>query len=94
MTKQVVDLGGGNTEYRLIGSGEPHGVIRFTGAFDTLTWRSLTNEYWNGFTVGVRSTAVEQNPPPTGVPSPATWLLMIAGGAGMLASRRGRKTRL
>ena len=93
VTKQVVDLGGGNTEYRLIGSGEPHGTIRFTGAFDTLTWRSLTNENWNGFTVGVQSTAVEQNPPPTDMPLPATWLLMVAGGAGMLASRRGRKTR-
>jgi hypothetical protein len=52
----------------------------------------LTNEYWNGFTVGVESTAVEGNPPPTGVPLPATWLLMAAGGAGLLASRRGRKT--
>jgi hypothetical protein len=93
VTKQVVDLGGGNTEYRLIGSGEPHGVIRFTGALDTLTWRSLTNENWNDFTVGVQSTAVEQNPPPTDVPLPTTWLLMVAGGAGMLASRRGRKTR-
>ena len=72
----------------------PNPEVKKEGAFDTLTWRSLTDEYWNGFTVGVQSTAVEQNPPPTGVPSPATWLLMIAGGAGMLASRRGRKTRL
>ncbi|QOL50257.1 PEP-CTERM sorting domain-containing protein [Massilia litorea] len=93
VTKQVVDLGGGNTEYRLIGSGEPHGTIRFTGAFDTLTWRSLTNEYWNGFTVGVQGTVGEENPPPpTDVPVPATWLLLVAGGAGLMASRRGRKT--
>jgi filamentous hemagglutinin family protein len=40
--------------YQLLGpSGEPHGMIRFTGAFSTLTWQSLSNENWNGFTVGV-----------------------------------------
>ncbi|TFW32039.1 PEP-CTERM sorting domain-containing protein [Massilia horti] len=93
VSKQVVDLGGGNIEYRLIGTGEPHGAIRFTGTFDSLTWRSMTSEYWNGFTVGVQNTANEANPP-TGVPLPATWLLMVAGGAGLLASRRGRKTSL
>jgi hypothetical protein len=90
VTKQVVDLGGGNFEYRLLGSGEPHGAIRFTGAFDSLTWRSMTSEFWNGFTVGVQGTASQE---PAGVPLPATWLLMAAGGAGLLASRGGRKTR-
>lgn len=88
VTKQVVDLGGGNFEYRLIGTGEPHGTIRFTGAFDSLTWRSMTAENWNGFTVGVQAIA------PAAVPLPATWLLMVAGGAGLLASRRGRKARV
>jgi hypothetical protein len=93
VTKQVVDLGNGNFEYRLIGTGEPHGTIRFTGAFNTLTWRSMTSEYWNGFTVGVQGTANGGgNPPPTGVPLPATWLLLLAGGAGMAAVRRGRKS--
>ncbi|ALK99354.1 hypothetical protein AB595_19290 [Massilia sp. WF1] len=91
VSKQVVDLGNGNTEYRLIGTGEPHGAIRFTGEFDSLTWRSLTSEYWNGFSVGIQGTAGDGNPPPIGVPLPATWLLMAAGGAGLLASRRGRK---
>ena len=57
--KNVVDLGGGNFEYQLLGTGEPHGVIRFLGAFSTLTWRSLSNEVWNGFTVGVQGTAAE-----------------------------------
>ena len=91
VTKQVVDLGGGNIEYRLIGSGEPHGAIRFTGEFDSVTWRSMTSEYWNGFTVGVQGTADEE-PPPNGVPLPATWLLIVAGGAALLGSRRARKT--
>lgn len=88
VTKQVVDVGGGNFEYRLIGSGEPHGAIRFTGAFDSLTWRSMTAEHWNGFTVGVQGLAPEE---PADVPLPATWLLLVAGGAGLVASRRGRK---
>lgn len=93
VAKQVVDLGGGNFEYRLIGAGEAHGAIRFTGEFDTVTWRSMTGEYWNGFTVGVQGTAAEVNPP-AAVPVPATLLLLVAGGAGLVASRRGRKTGL
>jgi hypothetical protein len=73
-SKRIVDLGGGNTEYQLLGTGEPHGTIRFTGAFDTLTWRSLSNEFWNGFTVGVQGTASEVFPPgttPEPTPGPA-----------------------
>ena len=62
----VVDLGGGNFEYQLNsnnqGGTEPHGTIRFTGAFDTVTWRSSTNEFWNGVTVGVQGTAIEVLP--------------------------------
>ena len=57
--KQVVDLGGGQFEYELRGTGEPHGTIRFLGAFSSLSWRSFSNEYWNGFTVGVQGTAAE-----------------------------------
>lgn len=55
----MVDLGGGNFEYQLLGTGEPHGTIRFLGAFDTVSWRSLSNEFWNGFTVGIEDTAQE-----------------------------------
>jgi PKD repeat protein len=57
--KNIVDLGGGNFEYQLLGTGEPHGTLRFLGSFDTLTWRSLSNENWNGFTVGIKGTADE-----------------------------------
>jgi len=57
--KQVVDLGNGQFEYRLLGTGEPHGTIRFLGKFDTVSWRSLSNEYWNGFTVGIAGAASE-----------------------------------
>jgi hypothetical protein len=83
--KSVVDLGGGNFEYQLLGTGEPHGVIRFLGAFDQVSWRSLSNEYWNGFTVGVQGTAQEVFGEP--VPLPATWLLLVAGLMGVAARR-------
>src|SRR3989338_7812390 len=57
--KNVVDLGGGNFEYQLLGTGEPHGTIRFLGTFSSVSWRSLSNETWNGFTVGILGTATE-----------------------------------
>ena len=39
------------------GKSEPHGTIRFANAFDSLIWNSLSNELWNGFTVGVSGTS-------------------------------------
>jgi hypothetical protein len=82
--KNIVDLGGGNFEYQLLGTGEPHGTIRFTGAFSTVSWRSLSNEVWNGFTVGVQGTAVE-----VFVPEPASCLAWLGlGGLGFAASAR------
>lgn len=104
-SKVVVDLGGGVFEYQLnsnnVGGTEPHGALRFTGTFDTVTWRSSTNEFWNGFTVGVQGTALEvcdDNPedpecidpptPPTDVPAPATLLLLLVGVAGLIKSRK------
>lgn len=44
-------------QYKLLGtSGEPHGTIRFVNSTTNLSWTSLSNENWNGFTVGVNST--------------------------------------
>ena len=50
---------GGVTEYQLLGTGEPHGTLQFKGGFSTVHWRSLSDEYWNGFTIGVPSLAVD-----------------------------------
>jgi hypothetical protein len=95
-SKVVVDLGNGKFEYQLnannVGGSEPHGTLRFTGAFDTVTWRSTTNEFWNGFTVGVQGSAAEVFPeePPVvpSIPEPATVALMGAGLGLMAAARR------
>ena len=94
VTKNIVDIGGGNFIYELnstnIGGSEPHGLIQFTGAFETLTWESASNENWNGFTVGVQGTAVEVFPEePTPVPAP-TSLLLLGLGLAVIATRRKR----
>ncbi len=90
--KEVVDIGSGNVEYRLIAdsvSAEPHGTLQFTGQFSELTWRSLTDEYWNGFTVGVQGTAQEVFPD-NPVPEPGTMLLLGTGLTGLYARYRRR----
>ena len=59
--KEIVDVGG-VLEYRLVADplpAEPHGTIRFLGEFDTLNWRSMSNEVYNLFTVGILGTAAE-----------------------------------
>ena len=89
VSKVVVDLGGGNFEYQLnsnnVGGTEPHGTLQFKGAFDTVTWRSSTNEFWNGFTVGVQGTASKAV---TRCPSLDPWRFGWNGGIEFTRKRR------
>ena len=85
-SKNIVDLGGGVFEYQLIGTGEPHGTVRFTGNFSTVSWRSLSNENWNGFTVGIQETTAAVTSP-----EPGSIVLVGASLAGLLARFRRRK---
>jgi hypothetical protein len=87
-SKSIVDIGGGVLEYRLLGTGEPHGTIKFTGAFDTVSWRSLSSENWNGFTVGVEGTAAEVLP--TSVPEPSNLISLGMGIVGFCTVAKKR----
>lgn len=57
LTKQV-----NPPTYDLIGSGEPHGVIQLLGSFSSVSWTSLSNENWNGFSIGFEETVANLTP--------------------------------
>jgi hypothetical protein len=66
----------GPSQFALTGtSGEPHGIIRFTGSFTSITWTSNADEFWYGFTVGAVARTADL-PPPSDVPEPSTLLLV------------------
>jgi hypothetical protein len=75
--------------FQLNGSGEPHGVIEFQGTFSSITWTSLTDEYWNGFTIGVRGLA----PTAVDAPEPSALALLLPALpiVGMVARKRRSK---
>ncbi|RSK38111.1 VPLPA-CTERM sorting domain-containing protein [Rhodovulum iodosum] len=87
----VVKVDNGDGTYSLNATGgEPHGTIFFDDTFDSLTWASLTNEYWNGFTIGVQGTDEQVGE----VPLPAGGVLLLSGlaGAVFVARRKRAKT--
>jgi hypothetical protein len=82
-----VDLGNGHFEINInpaLGP-EPHGVIRFKGAVSSITWTSLSDEFWNGFTVGTYGIAAVP------IPEPSTYALMLLGLGGLVAAARRRR---
>jgi len=82
-TLTKVDLGNG--VYQTTGTGEPHGVIRFSRAVSSISWTSQANENWNGFTVGTYGVA---NPPTPGVPDAGSTAVILGGALLTLARFR------
>jgi len=78
-------LGANNS---FVGTGEAHGILRFLGTFDTISFTD-TSENWHGLTIGIGAVA----PPSGAVPEPASWAMLIAG-FGLIggAMRRRRAT--
>lgn len=87
------NVSGGAPYTTFNGTGEPHGIIRFTGSFDEVTFTDLT-ENWHGIQIGIGGLA----PPPTGaVPEPGTWAMMLAGFGlvgGVMRRRRRQSVRV
>ena len=75
-------LGAGNS---FVGSGEVHGILRFVGTFDSVTF-SDSSEGWHGLTIGIGGVA--------GVPEPANWAMLIAGFGLTGAVLRRRRARV
>lgn len=83
-SKKIIDHGNGNIEYQLLGDDEPHGTIQFKGAFDQVSWNSLSNESWNGFTVGIEGTSKDVF---TDVPEPTTFAIFALAMTGLTIRR-------
>lgn len=66
-----------------IGSGEVHGVLRFAGDFDQLSF-THTSEFWHGLTIGFERVSVPGDP----VPAPAALALFGLGVAALGLARR------
>ena len=64
--------------------GEPHGIIKLMGSFNSLAWTNSTDENWYGFTVGTADL------PASGIPEPATYALVGAALLSAAALRRRR----
>lgn len=88
-----IDNGDGTYSMNNLTPGEPHGTILLTDKFDALSWTSLSNENWNGFTVGVQGTD-EQVPDVSAIPVPPAGLLMLGGLCAIAALRRSSKPAL
>jgi hypothetical protein len=61
------------------------------GTFDSVAWRSTSNEYWNGFTVGVQGTAEEVFPPGPDLPEPGSLALLGLGLLGLVTAGRRKQ---
>ena len=62
-------------------------ALRYAGAFDQISWNSLSTENWNCFTVGIQGTSQDVF---TDVPEPSTLAIFALGIMG-LASRKFKK---
>ena len=82
---QTVTLSDGS--YARLAQGSRLGHDDDRPEFSTVSWLSLSDENWNGFTLGVEGTS-EQVFTPAPVPVPAAGLLLLTGLAGLAALRR------
>ena len=87
--KNIVDNGDGTFDYQLLGTGEPHGTIQFKGAFDEVSWNSLSDENWNGFTIGIQGTSAEVD---ATISEPTTFAMFALGVMGLVFRRFTKKS--
>jgi hypothetical protein len=74
--------GGTNTSLvqngNVLQGNEGSGIIQFIGTYTTFSWTVPNQEYWHGFTFGIRTTE-RLEPTPTAVPEPETYAMLLAG---------------